>query len=271
MINNRPKNVQPFSISPNPQSLYLTSSLRTTILKVKYVIDHRQGLTAILGDVGMGKSSIIRRIYGDYAASPSACAILLPSPSYSTDFAFLKGVCQEFGVKGKRSQLEQENELKNFLIGQYSKGENCVVFIDEAQRLTGKQLEQVRTMLNFETDREKLVQVVLSGQLELRDRLRDETKKAIRSRIFAPSLLDPLSVEETHQMIAFRCQLESIPNPFPAPVVDDIYRYTGGIPRSILKLCGLAYYFMQEFRQAEVGPDLLAQTKKHYELEVDDE
>jgi general secretion pathway protein A len=263
--------IQPFSISPNPQSLYLTSSLRTTILKVKYVIDHRQGLTAILGDVGMGKSSIIRRIYGDYAASPSACAILLPSPSYSTDFAFLKGVCQEFGVKGKRSQLEQENELKNFLIGQYSKGENCVVFIDEAQRLTGKQLEQVRTMLNFETDREKLVQVVLSGQLELRDRLRDETKKAIRSRIFAPSLLDPLSVEETHQMIAFRCQLESIPNPFPAPVVDDIYRYTGGIPRSILKLCGLAYYFMLEFRQGEVGADLLAETKKHYELEAENE
>jgi general secretion pathway protein A len=264
-------NKQPFSISPNPQYLYLTSSLRTTILKVKYVIDHRQGLTAILGDVGMGKSSIIRRIYGDYAASPSACAILIPSPSFSTDFAFLKGVCQEFGVKGKRSMLEQENELKNYLIEQYAAGQNCIVFIDEAQRLSGKQLEQVRTMLNFETDKAKLVQVVLSGQLELRDRLRDETKKAIRSRIFAPSLLDPLSVEETHSMIAFRCEMESIPNPFPSPVVDDIYRYTGGIPRSILKLCGLAYYMMQELGLPEVTPDLLADTKGHYELEAMDE
>jgi general secretion pathway protein A len=258
---------EPFSISPNPHFLYLTPSLKTTLIKVKYAIDHRQGLTAILGDVGMGKSSIVRKLFGEYVSREDVKAGLIPSPGFATEFAFLKGICKEFDVPFKRSQLDQEDVLRGFLIDLYTENKNCVVFIDEAQRLTGKQLEQVRTMLNFETDNAKLIQVVLSGQLELRDKLRDESKKAIRSRIFAPSLLDPLTHAETNEMIDFRCDQAGIENPFNQKVIEEIYKRTGGVPREVLKVCGLAYGFMQGLGLSEISTDLIEDAFYH-QLEV---
>jgi general secretion pathway protein A len=258
---------EPFSISPNPNFLYLTPSLKTTMVKVKYVIDHRQGLTAILGDVGMGKSSIVRKLFGEYVSREDVRAGLIPSPGFATEFAFLKGICKEFDVPFKRSQLDQEDMLRSFLIDLYTENQNCVIFIDEAQRLTGKQLEQVRTMLNFETNSAKLIQVVLSGQLELRDRLRDPSKVAIKSRIFAPSLLDPLSPAETGEMIEFRCEQAGIENPFSQRIVEDIYKRTGGIPREVLKVCGLAYGFMQSLSMAEITAELIEDAFYH-QLEV---
>jgi type II secretory pathway predicted ATPase ExeA len=108
---------------------------------------------------------------------------------------------------------DQENELRAFLIQQFAEDRVCVVFVDEAQRLPGRQLELVRTLLNFETDDTKLIQIVLSGQLELRVKLMDASKKALRSRIFAPSLLAALTLQETRDMVAFRCTQARLTNP----------------------------------------------------------
>jgi len=102
--------------------------------------------------------------------------------------------------------LAQQSAFENFLVDQYAKGLNVVVMIDEAQKLDGAQLELVRTMLNFETDKEKLIQVVLAGNLDLRDRLLQKKNKAIANRIFAPSLFNPLTMDEMVGMLQVSMQ-----------------------------------------------------------------
>jgi general secretion pathway protein A len=232
---------KPFSISPTPSFLFLTPSLKATLHKTRYVIDERQGLTAILGDVGHGKSSIVRLLAAEYQSREDTVAAMIPTPNFTSDFAFVREVCGEYGLPARRSLQAQEQELRTHLLKLYTEDKNAVLFIDEAQRLSSKMLEQIRAFLNYETDEDKLIQIVLVGQIELLEVLRDPKRKAIRSRIFAPSILDPLSLSEVRQMIAYRCELAEIRNPFPDDTVDAIYAQTGGVPREILKVCAIAW------------------------------
>jgi general secretion pathway protein A len=248
---------QPFSISPNPLLLYLTPSLRATLEKVRFVVDSKQGLTAILGDVGLGKSSILRYLFNEYDSRPEAAATMIASPNFPSEFAFLKKICADFGLPARRSMGDQENELRAFLVNQYAEDRVCVVFVDEAQRLPGRQLELVRTLLNFETDDTKLIQIVLSGQLELRVKLMDASKKALRSRIFAPSMLAALTLKETTDMVAFRCSQAHMPNPFNEEALETLYTLTGGVPREVLKVAAVAWRFSQSDGQSTVTPEVI--------------
>jgi general secretion pathway protein A len=231
----------PFSTSPSPGFLYQTQGIKAALHKTRYAIDRRQGLTAILGDVGMGKSSLVRLLYGDYAAKDDMVVSFMPTPSATSEFAFLKEITGDFGLAPKRSYQAQEVELREFLLAQYGEGKNVAVFIDEAQRLKNPMLEIVRAMLNYETNTAKLIQIVLAGQIELRDRLLDPSQKAIRSRIFAPSVLAPLTLGETKAMLDFRCQQVEIPLPFSDDAIQVIYDATGGVPREILKVAAIAF------------------------------
>lgn len=248
---------KPFSISPNPSLLYLTPSLKSTIHKVHYVIENRQGLTAILGDIGLGKSTVLRYLLGQYVGRDDVVTALIPSPNFPSDFAFLKSLCGDFGLQPRRSMVDQEQELRRFLISLYTEDKTAVIFIDESQRLTGKMLELVRVLLNFETEDTKLIQIVLAGQLELRAKLMDPSKRAIRSRIFAPSLLAPLSLAETREMVAFRCEQAQVTNPFPDPTIETIYASTGGVPRDVLKVCAVAWDMAQLSGDARVLPEMI--------------
>lgn len=253
----RTKIKQPFSTSPSGALLYLTPSLKSTIHKVNYVVENRQGLTAILGDVGLGKSSIVRYMMGQYTGRDDIVMALVPSPNFPSDFAFLKSICGEMGISARRSMVSQEQELRAFLIDLYSNDKTAVLFIDEAQRLSGKMLELVRVLLNFETEDGKLIQIILSGQLELKTKLLDPSKKAIRSRIFAPSLLAPLSLMETRDMVAFRCEQAQVSNPFPDATIDAVYSATGGVPREVIRLCAVAWDMAQMADLSKVPPDLI--------------
>lgn len=264
---------QPFSISPNPFLLYLTPALQVTLEKVRFVVDSRQGLTAILGDVGLGKSTVIRYLFNEYDAREDVAATLIPSPNFPSEFAFLKKICADFELPARRSMVDQENELRRFLLDVYASDRLCVVFIDEAQRLTGRQLELVRTLLNFETDETKLIQVVLAAQLELKQKLADSSKKALRSRIFAPSLLAPLSLNETQEMVNFRCQQAGAKNTFTNEAIETLYTLTGGIPREILKVAAVAWRFSEadgnkitpELIQEAAGEAVLSTEQEHAE------
>jgi general secretion pathway protein A len=212
------------------------------MFKVQHVVENRQGLTSIMGDVGTGKSSVLRRLWSDHAKrSDEFATAIVPSPNYPSDFAMLKAICSDFDIPRRRSMVEQENELRGFLIELDGAGKTCVLFVDEAQRLKGPHLELIRTLLNFETNKYKLIQIVLAAQLELRVKLMDPSKKALRSRIFLPSLLDPLSLPEMREMISFRCEKAGIPNPFTDETMGLIYNHTGGVPREVLKVCGFSY------------------------------
>jgi general secretion pathway protein A len=261
---------QPFSISPNPFLLYLTPALQVTLEKVRFVVDSRQGLTAILGDVGLGKSTVIRYLFNEYDAREDVAATLIPSPNFPSEFAFLKKICADFELPARRSMVDQENELRRFLLDVYASDRLCVVFIDEAQRLTGRQLELVRTLLNFETDETKLIQVVLAAQLELKQKLADSSKKALRSRIFAPSLLAPLSLNETQEMVNFRCQQAGAKNTFTNEAIETLYTLTGGIPREILKVAAVAWRF-SEAEGNKITPELIQEAAGEAVLNTEQE
>lgn len=235
----------PFTTSPNPAYLYLTDSLHETLDKTRYVIDERQGLTVIYGEVGHGKSTVIRYLYNEYADREDCAVALLPNPDYDTGLALLKAICGEFGIPRKRAKLDQQEQLQKFLLEQYEADKNVIVFVDEAQTLKGRVLELVRTLLNFETDSTKLVQIVLCGQLELHARLADPSKKALRSRIFLQSTLDPLTLADTANMIEFRCERVKVRLPFDAEAIEAIFRLSRGVPRDVLKLAGTAWKLAQ--------------------------
>jgi general secretion pathway protein A len=246
----------PFSISPNPNSLYVTPSLRAVLAKAKFTIDKRQGLTcAALGDVGLGKSTVLRYLYGEYAAKEDIITTLIPTPKFPSIFGMLKYVCSDFGIDPKRSFVAQQDALQEFLLEAYEAKKNVVLFVDEAQLLDNQQLELIRGFLNFETSQHKLIQIVLAGQLELRDKLSTERNKALYSRISTYSVLDPLTADETASMIEYRCEFAGIKNPFTRDATEAVYIKSKGIPRNILKLCALAYEMMLMANDAEITPD----------------
>lgn len=235
----------PFSVSPDPTRLFITPSLKAAVHKVKYTIDKRQGLTCLLGDAGMGKSSVLRYVYSAYEPEDNVEVAFLSEPDFSRPYAFVRSICSEFNVPSKRSLHDQKNAFKEFVLGKAEEGKNVVLMLDEAQGMDSTMLEIVRSFLNYESNRAKLLQVVLAGQLELRDRLRLPANRAIKSRIIMYSVLDPLSVAETKAMLVHRCSLLEMALPFPDAAIAMIYEAAGGNPREILRFCTNAYEWMQ--------------------------
>jgi general secretion pathway protein A len=254
MINN---SFTPFSISPNPNSLYLTDSLRAVVHKSRFTIDKRQGLTCVLGDIGLGKSTILRFLYGEYSAREDTVTTLIPTPSFPSPFAMLKSIAMDFKLEPERSFQKQQDALQSFLVETYAADKNVVIFIDEAQNVNNKQLELVRSLLNYETNTQKLVQIVLSGQLELKDRLANERNRAVASRVSTYSILSPLTFDETREMIIHRCRFENIENPFTPEAIERIYEVSGGVPRSVLKICAFAYHIKEMENLFEITPEFI--------------
>lgn len=260
-----------FSLVSDPRTLYLTNFLNDTIDKVDYTIQNRQGLSCIMGDVGLGKTSILRLLNWRYEDDKeNYVTALIPMPNFQSDFAMLKQICIDFRLTIKRSLFEQQKVLEGWLIQQYQLGKNVVVFIDEAQKLKPKELELVRMFLNFESFDHKLIQVILAGQLELRTKLLQPNNKALYSRVFATSILAPLNLEETCKMIAFRCQVSGSENPFSSETMECIYKITKGVPRDIVKICIHAY--RESIRQQKaLTPEIVDLVRKQIQEENNEE
>jgi general secretion pathway protein A len=264
--------IAPFSISPDPTTLHLTPVLRTAVFKTQYAIEKRQGLAVILGDVGLGKSTIMRYVFSKVSALPQNNATFIPTPSFRTSFPLLKKICSDFGIPAARSEAAQQEAFEQFVVQQYDAGRNVIVFIDEAQRLKTDQLEMVRIILNFETTKCKLAQLVLAGQLDLRDRLLTPKYKPLLSRIFAPSILVALEYTEMVEMLRVRCTLDSIPWPFHGDeCLRLVYEASGGVPRAVLKGCQMAYGLMVELGADRISPEMMSESLKGADLHAGEE
>ena len=232
-----------FSISPNPRFFYITPSIQAAIAKTNYVIRSNQGLTTIIGDVGLGKTSLLRLLFNEYDDNPDYTTAFIVNPKQTTETAFLKAICTEFEVPTRRSQRETEYELRAFLFEQAQNGKTVVLFIDEAQQLRGPMFEQIRQILNYETDDRKLLNVIMAGQIELRYKLADRSKRALVSRIAVSSVLDAMTLEETAGMIDFRCNVAQVANRFEDEAVEAVYNLSKGIPREVIKLCAMSVQY----------------------------
>ena len=250
----------PFSISPNPVSLYLTPSLRATLNKMRYTVNFGQGVFLMLGDNGLGKSSLCRYYHAELAADESYVTTLIPTPKFPTPLALLRQICDDLGIAPKRSFVSQQAEFQKYLIEQYENQKTVVVFIDEAQILDNKMLEMLRSFLNFETGTRKLIQIILAAQLQLKTRLERDENKPLRTRISTYSVLDPMTLEEVEGMFKYRAEWAGIRPAFTSQVIQRIYEHSSGVPRDALKIAGLAYHLIQQ--GAKLSPDDIADVAK---------
>ena len=249
--------IRPFKVSPNPNLLYLTPAVERALEKTRLMIQERQGLAVVLGDNGIGKSSVLRFLLGELSADESHTTAMLVQTEFPSPYAFLKGIAAEFKLEPRRSQVAQHAELEAWLVAEFKAGRTVVLFIDEGQRLTAELLEVVRSLLNFETYEDKLLQIVMAGTLELRDRIIAKRNKALASRIFSPCLLDAMSQAEMAAMIDFRCRRAGVENPFDAEAMRAIYEASKGVPRSTLIICAHAYSMARRMKLSTVPADLI--------------
>ncbi|MBN1580849.1 MAG: AAA family ATPase [Anaerolineae bacterium] len=248
----------PFSLSPDPRFFYLSAQHKTALAKITYTTEQRQGLSVVYGDVGVGKTTVARRIYQTYNDDPAYQAAYLPMPIFPSEFQFLKAICSEFGISPRRSKYAQIESLNTYLINTWKQNQNTILIIDEAQSLVGQQFELIRQLLNFESNTQKLIQVILIGQNELRNKLR--LKKALRSRIATRSTIEPLDLMDTRDMINFRVMVAGRKEPlFTTRALEAIYVYAHGMPRDICAL-GLNVLPLALVQQTTtIGIDLVQQ------------
>ena len=226
----------PFSISPDPRFLYLSRQHHLALSKIRYVIDNRQGLAVLYGDVGHGKSTLLRRIYDIYKEDSDFETILITNPDLPSEMQLLKRITDSFGLDRKRSKLDQMIEFESYLVAQYAQGKNVLMLIDEAQMMVGGMFELVRQITNFESHSAKLIQIVLSGQNNLRNKLK--LKKPLLSRAAAVATIDPFTHDETQEMIEFRLTVAGRKEPlFEPEAIDEVYELTKGVPREVVKTC----------------------------------
>jgi general secretion pathway protein A len=238
-----------FSFSPNPACLVHTTSVQNVLYKVRFCIRAKQGLSLILGDVGMGKSSLLRTLHAELNDDPEYETALLTNARFKTDLALLKCICDAFDVRRRKAHIDQSAEFESFLLARAKQGRTVVLFVDEAQLLNGECLEVFRALLNFETDTHKLIQIVIAGQLGLGERLLQSKFRAIKSRIFAPCIVNAMTFEETQALLEARCKYFGVSNPFDFRCMERIYSRTDGVPRHLLNLAAMASELCKTTRQ----------------------
>jgi general secretion pathway protein A len=195
---------RPFSISPDPRFFYLTSQHKEALTNCQYMITNRVGPVYVHGDVGTGKTTIARRLYQQLLDDPKYILAMIISPNLKSSNALLRLIMKEFDVKTDKKYENSLTLFGEFLQDSAVKGKVPVLFIDEAQLLKPDMLELVRFLLNFETNTQKLLQIVLFGQNELATNL--ESKKELKSRMYR-SALASLNRSDMENMIQFRFQV----------------------------------------------------------------
>lgn len=228
---------KPFDLLPNPDFLYPSRAHKRALTYLTHGIKERAGFILLTGEVGSGKTTLIRNMI----RSQLRDSVLAKVFNTRVDsLQLLMQINSDFGLDTEgRDKAALLRELNDFLIEQYAQRRQAVLIIDEAQNLSAEILEEVRMLSNLETDRDKLLQIILVGQPELRDILARPGLLQLRQRIQINCHLQPLSVNEVREYILFR--LEKAGNrealTFADDAVEAIVTYTRGIPRLINILC----------------------------------
>lgn len=230
----------PFNVSPDPRYLFLTKQIEETISSLMYGIETRKGIITLTGEVGTGKTTLINRILEWLRQSGTRTAFLFNSRMNSSQlFDF---VLAEFEIPCEsRSKSQQLMKLNQWLLERYRAGETAVLILDEAQNLTFPVLEETRLLTNLETATEKLLQIVLSGQPELDEKLNLPQLRQLRQRIMIRCKTNNLTKEETHDYILERLKIAGAApgsQPIFSPAaMDTAHLYSLGVPRVLNLLC----------------------------------
>ncbi|MCS7090124.1 MAG: AAA family ATPase [Verrucomicrobiota bacterium] len=231
----------PFDLTPNPRFLFFSAKHREAFNHLWYGIRERKGFVQLTGEVGAGKTTLCRALLEMLDSQQYATAVIL-NPALDAG-GLMKAVAQEFGLTTNGcDRLEILNAINRHLLELASAGRNAVLMIDEAQNLSDALLEQIRLLSNLETHDRKLLQIILMGQPELRDRLNDPRLRQLRQRITVRYHLRPLTRSEVIRYVQHRLAVSGARGMpyFTLPALWRVHQYSGGIPRLINALCDRA-------------------------------
>ena len=225
---------EPFNTTANPRFFFLSPIHSIALGKTEFTVDAKKGLAIVFGDTGTGKSTLARLLHQKFL-DKEYTSVLLTNPNYPTTNSLLRTIIQEFQLpKTAKSYKDNLDIFKHFLYSEaVEKGKNIVLIIDEAQTLRLPLLELLRQLINFETNDQKLLQLVLFPQEEFRSKLQHPMARNFRSRISMASSLDKMGSSEIIEMIDFRWRVASgnQAHPFTPEALESIYVHSEGIPR----------------------------------------
>lgn len=227
----------PFNITPDPRFLLYTQKHREAFNHLLFGITQRKGFIQITGEVGCGKTTICRAMLSQLDEEYISALILNP---VMTGVQFLRSMLKEFGIESPANdRLTCLETLNKFLLEKAKERKVVVLIIDEAQDLSMEMLEEIRLISNLETDDEKLLQIVLVGQPELRDMLNDPRMRQLRQRITVRYHLEPLKKTELDEYIAHRIRTSGGNGrpTFSPGSRRRIFKYSKGIPRVVNAIC----------------------------------
>ncbi len=228
---------KPFDLVPNPEFLFFSKAHKRALVYLDYGINERAGFILLTGEIGSGKTTIIRDLIKKQRPGVVLSKIFNTSVTFDQLLAMVNDDFH-LDVVGK-DRIALMRDLNDFLIDQYARGNRPTLIIDEAQNLTPELLENIRMLSNLETDDAKLLQIILVGQPELRTTLSDPALLQLRQRISINCHINPLSRLEVEEYILHRLQVAGNREAviFLPESLDIIYRYSRGIPRLINIIC----------------------------------
>jgi len=227
----------PFNITPDPRFMVFSRQHQEAFDHLLFGIRERKGFIQLTGEVGTGKTTVCRRVLEELGPNYKTALILNPFLSASQ---LLRAIAHELGLSQRRSdRLSVLLALNDYVLEEVNAGNDVVLLFDEAQNLSHELLEMVRLLSNLETNNQKLLQICLIGQPELRQKLAEPSLRQLRQRITVRYHLGPLTLEETADYISRRLELAGANGwpQFDAEAVRRVYEYSGGVPRLINAVC----------------------------------
>jgi general secretion pathway protein A len=258
----------PFNVNPDPRFLYLTKQIEEALTGLMYGIQTRKGFIMLTGEVGTGKTTLVNRLLDWLHRRNARTAFLFNSRMNSSQlFDF---ILAEFDIQcDSKSKSQQLMKLNSWLLDRYRDGETVVLIIDEAQNLTYPVLEEIRLLTNLETSTEKLLQIVLSGQPELEEKLKLPQLRQLRQRIMLRCRTTPFVQEQTQEYILERLRIAGASGTpiFSPKAIEAVHMYSMGIPRVINLLCehSLVNAFADEMRP--IQPKVVEEVAREFQLD----
>ncbi|MBU0477510.1 AAA family ATPase [bacterium] len=256
----------PFNLTPDSKYFYPSEKHTEALDSLAYAINERKGFVVITGEIGSGKTTVCRALLNRLGPNTKVSLIINTHISAKDLLITVLDDLGEAPVKGTKARLL--NQLNNFLISELSHDNNIVLMIDEAQNLSPRVLEEIRMLSNLETEKEKLIQIILIGQPELREKLHLKSLAQFRQRISLQYHLMPLDKEDTEGYIKHRL-LQATQNGsdvFTPEALDRIYEYSQGIPRLINSLCDHALLNGYIYSKPKIDKDIIEESIKEKEI-----
>ena len=233
----------PFNVTSDPSFLFLSRVHKEAFAHLLYGIKEKKGFLEITGEIGAGKTTLCRALINQLDKNTKSAFVF---NSTLPELQLLEAILEDYGLAvDKKNKVSMLKRLNEFLIAELSKGNNVILIIDEAQNLKSSVLEEIRMLSNLETDKEKLFQIILVGQPELKKKLNSDRLRQLQQRISVRFHITPLEADEIDKYIYHRLSVAGVNGGirFAQEAIDYIYKFSGGIPRVINMVCDKALLY----------------------------